>query len=66
MLSFKKWFINEDSSHPGYRIGLYPPSYGGQGLYPPSVWVAGAADAISYLSPKDKKFKVIDKLPKDL
>lgn len=62
MKSFVQW-LNEDASHPGYRLGIYPPGYGGQGLYPPSYYIAGAADAITYLTPTPK-FRFIDFLSK--
>lgn len=59
MKPFLQW-LNEDASHPGYRLGMYPPGYGGQGLYPPSYYIAGAADAITYTAPNDLKFRFID------
>lgn len=60
MIGFKDWLvITEGSMRPGQRWGLYPPGYGGMGLYPPQDWLPGDADAITYMPTNDLKFKFL-------
>jgi hypothetical protein len=60
MLKFAEWFeLNEGVMRPGAKQGLYPPGYGGIGLYPPQDWMPGAADAITYMPKEDLNFKFL-------
>ena len=59
-MDFKEWLkLVEHANAPGSRQGLYPLGYGGMGLYPACDMMNWAADAITYMPPKDKVFKMI-------
>jgi len=47
-MNFKEWLLNEVEATSG-KFGLYPPGYGGIGLYPDLYFIPIAADAITYL-----------------
>jgi hypothetical protein len=49
-MEFREWlFLKEDAGAPGAKQALYPYSYGGIGLYPPSDVITWASDAITYM-----------------
>ena len=58
MLEFKMWL----EGHKGTmgKIGLYPPLYTQYMNYAPQDVVTWGADAITYMDPKDIKFKAYD------
>ena len=57
-MEFKQWL--ESATRPGNKQGLYPIGYGGIGLYPPADMMNWGADAITYMSEKDRKFSIGD------
>ena len=57
-MEFKDWLLGESGRGAGARVGLYPPGYEGQGLYPPADQVIWSADSITYMLPKTRKSKL--------
>ncbi len=55
-MGFKEWLLSEMRSSSGKTV-FYPPGANGVGLYPPAAYLAGAADAIYYMSIDDRIFK---------
>ncbi len=54
-MHFKKW-LTENATTPGSRRGLYPDAYSAVVFYPPSAVINWSADAITYMSEKDRKY----------
>ncbi|MCK9458165.1 MAG: hypothetical protein M0R80_00615 [Proteobacteria bacterium] len=55
-MEFREWLL-ENAGAPGSKQSLYPMSYGGIGLYPPSDLITWSADAVTYMPIEDRKLK---------
>jgi hypothetical protein len=58
-MQFKKWLLQEHSRGTTGKQALYPPAYSLACFYPPADVITWSADAITYMSEKDRQFKFI-------
>jgi hypothetical protein len=48
-MRFKEWFLKENATRTGAKLGLYPAINDALGQYPPLYGMAVAADLITYI-----------------
>lgn len=60
MRNFWDWLENGRLQESHARARLYPPAYGGIGLYPPCDYITHLPDALWYLKPSARVYKAIE------